>query len=102
MIYLLAALAAIVAVAWWVVRRSADSPERLPGELLGARLRWSEQEFRCLDPVPMVARMDRAYQAAGKELTLIEFKRRSQVRAYPSDMVELSSQRYVLERNGHP
>jgi CRISPR/Cas system-associated exonuclease Cas4 (RecB family) len=82
-------------------RRDLAEVDWLPTELRGATLVWSEKEFRCFEPVPMVARIDCAYRGHDGRLTLIEFKRRATCRACPSDAVELSVQRYVLQRTGH-
>jgi hypothetical protein len=82
-------------------RRRRD-PAGLPPELHGAPLVWSEKVFRCGGPTPMVARIDRAYRGPDGRLTLVEFKRRDTCRVRPSDVVELSAQRFVLQRAGHP
>jgi hypothetical protein len=57
--------------------------------------------FQADGPVPISARIDRAYRLPGGGLVLVEFKRRAQRRTFPSDVVELSAQRYVLTHAGH-
>lgn len=82
------------------LRRSRhDSAQSwLPPELLEAELVWSEREFRCEHPFAMVARVDRVYRRPDGVLVLVEFKRRAVARVYRSDIVQLSAQRYVLQR----
>lgn len=107
MFILLCALA-LFTVALWALRAAtcrflghrADR-EWLPADMHTAKLLWSEKLFRCRRPVPIVVRIDRAYRGRDGELTLIEFKRRAACRVHLSDVVELSVQRYVLQRAGH-
>jgi len=106
---LLTALAAVIA-AFWVARdadadaqRAAGSLEQdwLPQELHGATLAYSEpRPMRIWRPVPVVAKVDRAYRHENGELTVVEFKTRLRHVVYPSDILELSQQRLVLERSG--
>jgi hypothetical protein len=49
----------------------------------------------------MTVRIDRAYRSRDQKLTLVEFKLRSAVRTQLSDVVELSVQRYVMNKAGH-
>lgn len=99
---LVAGLTGIWLVQRWRTHRSqlADR-EWLPLGLVGAKLVWSEKAFLCESPVPMAARIDRAYRTDDRQLTLVEFKRRAVFRAYQSDVVELSVQRYVMQKAGH-
>lgn len=97
----------VAGAAAWLLWRTWRSPSRhrsdldwLPTELYDAKLVWSEKAFRCHEPVRMAVRIDRAYRAPDSELFLIEFKRRAECRLYLSDVVELSVQRYVLQRAG--
>ena len=73
----------------------------LPTDLHDAELVWSERAFRSKGPVPIAVRIDRAYRSRSGDLILIEFKRRGQRRVHPSDLVELSAQRYVLQQASH-
>jgi hypothetical protein len=82
-------------------RQGQAEDDWLPAELHGATLVWTEQEFRCSRPVPMVARIDRVYLGPDGKLTLVEFKHRATCRAYHSDVVELSVQRHVMRQSGH-
>ena len=81
-------------------RRQVGDHDWLPTELRGAELRWSEKVFRAEGPVPISARIDRAYRSSGGGLVLVEFKRRAQRRVHLSDVVELSAQRYAIQRAG--
>ena len=73
----------------------------LPTDLRDAELVWSEKSFQSEGPMPIAVRIDRAYRSPRAGLVLIEFKRREKRRAYPSDVVELSAQRFVLRQAGH-
>lgn len=98
------ASATVLALPWAVrFRRSRDgrNAQWLPADLRAARLAYSERMFRCTTPVPIVARIDRAYRASDSELILVEFKCRAEHRIHDADVVEMSVQRYVLERAGH-
>jgi hypothetical protein len=109
MLALLVALA-VVAVAFTVAwdadtdaRRAAGTMEQdwLPPELHGAKLAYSEpRPMRILRPVPVVAKVDRAYRHPEGDLSVVEFKTRPRHVVYPSDVLELSQQRLVLERSG--
>lgn len=83
-------------------RRRQGGHEWLPVRLAERELVWSEKTFRCEAPIPMVARIDRAYLSDSRQLTLVDFKRRAAARTYQSDVVELSVQRYVMQKAGHP
>ncbi len=107
MAYLLVA-ALVAGLTWiWLVQGSRRSWSRqadqewMPVGLAEAELVWSEKSFECESPVPMAVRIDRAYRTDDRQLTLVEFKRRAVLRAYQSDVVELSVQRYVMQRAGH-
>jgi len=104
MLWLLAVIS-IGIVAWmWAVRRALwplrrpDGPPWLPVELREGELVWSEKQFRCERPVPVVARVDRVYRRPDGVLVPMEFKRRPVARTYLADIVELSVQRYVLRQ----
>lgn len=84
----------------WSDRRRSHL-DWLPPELLDAKLVWSEKAFRSEGPVPIAARIDRVYRSPREGLVLIEFKHREKRRAYLSDVVELSAQRYVMRQAGH-
>lgn len=95
-----AAIAGVLALAlvlWWRSRRRS-SPGRAgaPPELRSARLVYAERLFRSEGPVPLVAKLDRAYRNAAGVLVLIELKTRAASRAYGSDVIELSAQRLAL------
>lgn len=108
MLDLLVVLAVAAAMMFWLLRAVRGGASRhsgglawLPSELRDARLVWSEKSFYSQGPVPLSVRIDRAYKLTGGDLVLVEFKRRAQRRVFMSDVVELSAQRYVLQRAGH-
>lgn len=68
-----------------------------PNELAGAELLYMEKQFRVRGPVPLVARVDRAYQAADGAIVLVELKTRWRSRPYPTDVIQLSAQKMALE-----
>jgi CRISPR-associated exonuclease Cas4 len=89
----------VVVVALWLWARRARRDGRageewLPWRLRGAELAYAERTFKS-SSLKVAARLDRAYRMAG-ELTLVELKTRAIVRAYPSDVIELSAQRAAL------
>lgn len=102
----LAVVAVAFAVAWDAegdARRAAGTMEQdwLPPELLGAKLAYSEpRPMRIYRPVPVVAKVDRAYRHPEGDLSVVEFKTRQRHVVYASDVLELSQQRLVLERSG--
>lgn len=68
-----------------------------PNELAGAELLCMEKQFRIRGPVPLVARIDRAYRAADGAIVLVELKTRWRSRPYPTDVIQLSAQKMALE-----
>ena len=91
--------AMVVAVAWVaLLRQRAARRERgrMPSELQGAELAFSERTFRAWRPFGLVARIDRAYRKNGV-LWLVELKTRRYHRPYPSDIIELSAQKLAIE-----
>ncbi|MCL4182103.1 MAG: PD-(D/E)XK nuclease family protein [Burkholderiaceae bacterium] len=95
------AVAAAVLVTAWCSRRAravgADERTWQPRELARARLVYRERQFRTSAPLKLVARVDRAYRLPTGRLVLMELKRRSSLRIYPSDIVQLSAQKVALE-----
>jgi CRISPR/Cas system-associated exonuclease Cas4 (RecB family) len=98
----LAVVAGLTGLLWLLASRrrrfATGDAVWLPRELRGARLAYSEREFTTESPVPLGARIDRAYALPDGTLVLIEFKRRERPRVYRADVVQLSVQRVVLER----
>jgi hypothetical protein len=98
----LAVVAGLTGLLWLLASRrrrfATGDAVWLPKELRGARLVYSEREFTTESPVPLGARIDRAYALPDGTLVLIEFKRRERPRVYQADVVQLSVQRVVLER----
>jgi CRISPR/Cas system-associated exonuclease Cas4 (RecB family) len=97
LLFLLMAVAGLMA--WKMARSSrARAAERrwLPRELRHAQLAFAEKTFRTWQPIRLIARADRGYRLKG-ELYLAEFKTRTRVVAYASDVIELSAQRMVIE-----
>lgn len=68
-----------------------------PNELAGAELLFMEKQFRIRGPIPLVARIDRAYRAADGAIVLVELKTRLKDRPYPTDVIQLSTQKMALE-----
>lgn len=93
------AIAPAVLVAAWCSRRACAVDERTwqPRELGRARLVYRERQFRTSALPKLVARVDRAYRLPTGRLVLMELKRRSSFRVYPSDIVQLSAQKVALE-----
>src|ERR1700682_4466808 len=79
-------------------RAHASERRWLPRELQHAQLAFAEKSFRMWQPIRLIARVDRAYRFEG-ELYLVEFKTRMRAIAYSSDVIELSVQRFVIERS---
>lgn len=94
---------AAACIAAFVVHRlrltAASRAERAsrPDELAGAGLLYMEKQFRIRGPVPLVARIDRAYQGADGVIVLVELKTRWKSRPYLSDVIQLSAQKMALE-----
>jgi CRISPR-associated exonuclease Cas4 len=98
-----AVAAVAVLVAAFVLRRrrhaageAAEAASR-PAALRGATLAYMEKQFRVRAPIPLVARLDRAYRRVDGELVLVELKTRWSNRAYSTDVIQLSVQKMVLE-----
>lgn len=66
-------------------------------ELVGAELLYMEKQFRIRGPVPLVARVDRAYRATDGTIVLVELKTRWKDRPYLTDVIQLSAQRMAIE-----
>ena len=100
--FLFAIVGGTLAAASWIAwrRHCHGLRERawLPEELKGARLEFAERLFRTARPFGLFAKVDRAYGRADGILVLTELKRRFHIRAYQSDVVELSAQRLAIER----
>lgn len=67
-----------------------------PAALRTAKLVYIEELFRIRAPIPLVARVDRAYQGADGNLVLVELKTRRTDRAYATDVIQLSAQKMAL------
>lgn len=90
---------ATCALVWRRARnRRASNAERAarPDALADARLYYMEKLFRIREPIPLVARLDRAYLGADGAIVLVELKTRWN-RAYQSDLIQLSAQKMALE-----
>jgi hypothetical protein len=73
----------------------------LPRELRNAALVYAEELFRSGGDVPIVAKCDRGYRKRNGVLVLVELKTRKLNRVYPSDIIELSAQRYAIQMQTH-
>ena len=98
---LLGAILCGLLVAWLVwrtlLRRKNGANDWMPPELRASRLAYAEQLFRSAWPVSVSARVDRAHLDHAGVVTLVELKTRKAERVYPSDIIELSAQRYALQ-----
>lgn len=98
--YAVLVAAAVFAGVWAIVSgkrgRHARAEDWLPKHLEDDALVYVERTFRSREHPLMVARVDRAYRSRRGQITLVELKTRAQVRAYLSDVVELSAQRHAL------
>jgi hypothetical protein len=85
-------------LACWIrrIRIHADR-SWLPPDLQDAKLIYVERLFRATQPVPLVARLDRAYRRPNGVIVLVELKTRMIDRPHLSDVIELSAQRFALE-----
>lgn len=98
----LAVAVAAACVAAFVTHRlrltAATKVERAsrPDELAGAGLLYIEKHFRIRGPVPLIAKVDRAYQAADGVIVLVELKTRSKDWPYLSDVIQLSAQKMAI------
>ena len=97
---MLVALSALVVVVASITlqrhRAATRERRRIPKELQGAELAYSEQTFRSWQSFGLVARIDRAYRKDGA-LWLVELKTRRDHRPYLSDVIELSAQKLAIE-----
>lgn len=87
-------------IAWRIASSCwARASERhwLPRELHAAELALAEKTFRVWGPVALIARVDRGYRL-DTEMRLVEFKTRKHAVVHPSDVIELSVQRLVVEK----
>lgn len=98
------AVAAVAAcIAAFAVHRlrvsAATRAERAsrPDELAGAELHYMEKQFRIRGPVPLVARVDRAYRASDGTIVLVELKTRWKDRPYLTDVIQLAAQKMAIE-----
>lgn len=100
-------LVLVLWILWWVWtkfgRRFVDQLEHvswLPLELKSASIAFAEKEFRANSPFPVGAIVDRAYRMPSGLLILMELKQRERVKAFRSDIVELSVQKLAMEASG--
>ncbi len=69
----------------------------LPRELRNAELVYAERTFKTTDPIPIVARVDRAYRKSDGVIVLVDLKTRRGNRPFLSDIIELSAQRLAVQ-----
>jgi len=67
-----------------------------PAGLLDAELIHIEKTFRTTSPVPIAAKLDRAYRLPSGQLVLVELKTRWNGGPNLSDVIQLSAQRVAL------
>ena len=92
---LIIALALFVIAVMRVWRTVCAEHGWLPRHLARGRLLYSEHQFRSEFPLPLVARVDRAYLVRGV-LHLLELKTRKRAVVYRTDVIELSVQRMAV------
>lgn len=68
-----------------------------PDALAGARLLFMEKQFRIRKPIALIARIDRGYRGTDGAIVLVELKTRLKDRPYPTDVIQLSTQKMALE-----
>lgn len=78
-------------------RQNASERKWLPPELQNAELAYAERVFRARWPIPIVARLDRAYRNADGVIILVDLKTRGVNRTFFSDIIELSAQRLAVQ-----
>ena len=79
-------------------KRQARGVERRsrPAALRDAELVYVEKTFRTTSPVPIAAKLDRAYRLPSGQLVLVELKTRWNGGPNLSDVIQLSAQRVAL------
>lgn len=79
-------------------KRQARCAERRsrPAGLRDAELVHIEKTFRATSPVPLAAKLDRAYRLPSGQLVLVELKTRWNGGPNLSDVIQLSAQRVAL------
>lgn len=98
-VYVLAGLTLALCLARLGMRRQASAErDSRPRELASAKLVYMEKLFRIREPIRLIAKVDRVYRLPGGSLVLVELKTRWRDRAYPSDVIQLSAQKIVIER----
>ena len=82
----------------WMRKRKARGVERRlrPAALRDAELVHVEETFRTTNPVPIAAKLDRAYRLPSGKLVLVELKTRWNGGPNFSDVIQLSAQRVAL------
>jgi hypothetical protein len=74
----------------------------LPDELRTARLRFNEHTMFINGDLPVVGRLDRAYQRPDGVHVLVELKTRDRFQVYDTDVAELSLQAWLLRSQAIP
>lgn len=92
-----ACVMAVGAAALIVRRRFVQVDQWMPEALKNHTVAYLEQTFRSGDDRPVIARVDRAYRGPSGLIVLVELKTRQVDRVYPSDIIELSTQRVAAE-----
>jgi hypothetical protein len=88
----------LVLAVWILHRRFVSRREDwLPRELRNTELVYAEKLFRSGGDVPIIAKCDRGYRKRDGVMVMVELKTRKLNRVYPSDIIELSAQRYAIQ-----
>lgn len=77
-------------------RRPSGERASRPRELANAELVYMEELFRILEPVRLVAKVDRVYRLPGS-LVLVELKTRSSGKPFLTDVIQLSAPKLASE-----
>ena len=85
----------------WRIRLAASERAWLPAHLTSAKLVYMERQFRARRPLRLTARVDRGYRQPDGSIVLVELKTRPANRAYFSDVIELSAQRFAVEAHSN-
>jgi hypothetical protein len=89
---------AVLALIWRMCNRLPDLDDWEPDELRDAAVIFAEKRFVGGVP-PVSVRVDRAYRRRDGTVVLVEFKSRDRFTAHPSDVIELSAQRFAMSRS---
>ncbi|MFC1337329.1 MAG: hypothetical protein G8D89_20865 [gamma proteobacterium symbiont of Clathrolucina costata] len=95
-------LSILVAIFIKVTRKPSIRRVSNPLSLLeGAVCFMNEQNIKTLTPVPLHGRVDQVFKLRDGRLLILDTKVRERVKAYPSDIVQLTVYAIILKYQGH-